>query len=629
MRKVFAKVDPDGSSGKAFTKLEKNVQKALADMFVDMTTDTAEKLGTIKAAGMLKKLNTTNEGGVRYMSRNVESITKDTVKQDLTDVFNGNNVTSGSYIPLLKSTPFAVRYITGYKIDRPVIVDKKKSYFDMHESGKFKEDRSHHYHGMGIDGFIDALTILDDPEFVIEEEKDNGKFHYAFISANNNGEEICIVFQMNVSKLASQMNGYDGGYYNLDITEFVATDEWLEDHGAEPGMSYKDYLLSFSGNSIVYDRSIHREQLEKARNIDSESAGVAASYANNRASDNKVPQPETVVNYESTNNEKIRRKVSVDQAGAEGTLQQKINATMTMAEAKRMIDTAFKVSDIAPYYDGEYKNGEEWLRGEGAEEVAMYIENEYELYRKYIEPKAGLNDYEFSIADVINAYLEGTLVGQEKPKPKRLDISQSTRIKDDRFYSPQKIENAKETYQLALQRATGKDSASVGRARAEILLFSHNKGAAELLGITQAELNKKIRSWTRYSADARNVSERINSGVAEENRWTGIENCSWLSKARVTNEDIDRMVGKIEGDSNGYQRRYIARVMLAADTHIDYSGLNFKFASSQEVNEDYGGHRVKKVAGFYDDSRRLIEIGSGYIDSLTTVTGSKKPQPFG
>ena len=239
--------------------------------------------------------NTTGDGGIMYMSREIEDVTDDTVRVDLTDVFNGNNVASRSYIPLSKTTPFAVRYITGYRTDRPIIVDKKKAYFDMREDGKFKEDRNHHYHGMGIDGFIDALEILNDPEFAILEEMNDGQYHYAFISPNENGEEICVVFQMEVTKNAGQMNGYPGGYYNLDITEFVATDEWLEDHGVEPGTSYKDYLLSFPQNSIAYDRSIHFEQMEKARNADSESAGLAASYVSNRASKDKVTQPDPKV----------------------------------------------------------------------------------------------------------------------------------------------------------------------------------------------------------------------------------------------------------------------------------------------------------------------------------------------
>lgn len=293
-RKAYEELTPD----------QKDAQDihAMKDMFDKIQTAFAESLveasDNFQAAEGQK--NTAKDGGgIKYMSRDVDSVTEDTVRSDLTDVFNGNNVAAASYIPLAKTTPFAVRYITGYMEDRPIIVDKKKAYFDMREDGKFKEDSSHHYHGMGIDGFLDALVILNDPEFAILEDMGNGKHHYAFISSNENGEEICVVFQMNVTKNVGQMNGYPGGYYNLDITEFVATDEWLEEHGVETGTSYKDYLLSFPENSIAYDRSIHFEQLEKARLIDSESAGLAASYDNNRASSDKVTQPDTIVKNES------------------------------------------------------------------------------------------------------------------------------------------------------------------------------------------------------------------------------------------------------------------------------------------------------------------------------------------
>lgn len=157
----YQDVAPESAEGRLIRQLE-DIYSQLQEAFAEGVMDAGETFR--------KTENTTGEGGVRYMSRSIEEVTRDTVKQDLTDVFKGNNVTSGSYIPLLKSTPFAVRYITGYKIDRPVIVDKKKSYFDMRENGRFKEDRSHHYHGMGIDGFIDALSILDDPEFAIQEK---------------------------------------------------------------------------------------------------------------------------------------------------------------------------------------------------------------------------------------------------------------------------------------------------------------------------------------------------------------------------------------------------------------------------------------------------------------------------
>ncbi len=256
--------------------------------------------------------NTTEDGGgVKYMSRDIDSVTKETVRADLTDIFNGNNVTSASYVPLTKSTPFAVRHITGYTVDRPIIVEKKKAYFDMREDGIFKEDSSHHYHGMGIGGFLEAIDILNDPEYAVQELKPNGRVRYAFISTNEDGYEVCVVFEMDVFKPEYTMNGYPGGFYNLDITEFVATDEWMEAHGIEPGTAYVDYLLSLDGNSLAYDRRFHlkymeearvkelEEEQEKARNTDVGSAGVAASHINNRASGDRVTQPGTIVKSES------------------------------------------------------------------------------------------------------------------------------------------------------------------------------------------------------------------------------------------------------------------------------------------------------------------------------------------
>lgn len=95
------------------------------------------------------------------------------------------------------------------------------------------------------------------------------------------------------------MQTYKQHFYNLNITEFVATDEWMEEHGVESGTSYVDYLLSLGGNSLAYDRRFHLEQLEKARNTDVGSTGLAASHINNRAFDDKVTQPGTIVKSES------------------------------------------------------------------------------------------------------------------------------------------------------------------------------------------------------------------------------------------------------------------------------------------------------------------------------------------
>ena len=276
-----------------------SLAKLEADGYYKPIGDTVERMYEI-AAEVANKLEPepVELADVQFMSRTIESVTRETVIQDLTEVYNGINVASASYIPIAKNTPFAVRYATKLWEDLPVIVDKKKAYFDMRPDGKFKEDKNHHYHDMGIDGYVDALKLLEDPDCAIAEPMDNGTTHYAFISENENGEELCVVFQMGVTKKPSQMNGYPGQYYNLDITEFVATDEWLEAHGVEEGVSYRDFLLSFPENSLVYDKKLNGEQLEKARNVDSESAGLAASFINNRAFKDTVPQAKAKVKTE-------------------------------------------------------------------------------------------------------------------------------------------------------------------------------------------------------------------------------------------------------------------------------------------------------------------------------------------
>lgn len=279
------------------------------------------------------------------------------------------------------------------------------------------------------------------------------------------------------------------------------------------------------------------------------------------------------------------------------------NTSMTMAEARRMIETAYRVGEIKEWYadEGTNQTVDEWLKNVGSDDIAMIIENDFDLQRKYINSNTAILDDEYQIEDVIDAYKAGTLVGKEKKKAQRLDVKKETGLKDDRFYAPREIENAKERFELAQQRITNANKQQVIQARADIVIFAHNRNAAELLGISQAELNKKLRSWTRYSASAREISERINAGVPLENRWTGIENSSFVNQASISQKDIDMLVKSVTGDPNGAERKYIARVMLALDTHIDYKGLNFIFESKAELNKKHGfSGRTNGVYNGYD-----------------------------
>lgn len=323
--------------------------------------------------------------------------------------------------------------------------------------------------------------------------------------------------------------------------------------------------------------------IEKADSKPAEAAPNAESSPIESTSENSI----------RSSSENVNEKFSREVKSAE---EDKVNSAMTMDEAKRMLESAFRIFKVNQF--SEYRNADEWLRDVGSEDVELNIESEYSLYQKYIGSNEDILNEEYSLSDVLDAYLEGTLIGKENPKAKRMDTSKNYGLRDDRFYAPQKIENAKEFLTLANQKLTAANRNTVNNARAKVLLFAHNKGAAELLGMSQAELNKKLRSWSAYSAQAKRISEAANRGVAEENRWTGIENCAYISKTVVADGEIERLVGEIKGKPNGYEKRYIARVMLAADTHISYKGLKFVFESKRDVNARLGNPNGR-TNGFY------------------------------
>lgn len=235
----------------------------------------------------------------------------------------------------------------------------------------------------------------------------------------------------------------------------------------------------------------------------------------------------------------------------------------------------------------------------------MILENYSELYHSFIEPiQDELGDN--GIVDVIKAYQRGELSDQDgsrvqKTQKPNLNISESPRVRDERFYSGSNVEATRKDLEIGKQRAVGKDKDSIYQARGKILVFSHNRGAAEKLGISQNELNRLLRSWSAYPTGTLELSKRVNDGIGESAQWHGLENMANLSRFNARNEDVARLVRSISGDSNQFQRNYITRAMMALDTHIDYSGLAFEFRNCEDVKS-----YEKCVNGYYSPAENKI-----------------------
>ncbi|MCR5150362.1 MAG: hypothetical protein K6B52_03955 [Clostridiales bacterium] len=287
---------------------------------------------------------------------------------------------------------------------------------------------------------------------------------------------------------------------------------------------------------------------------------------------------------------------------------------LDMSQAKDMLQRAFNAANFLEYYDGKFKNGDEWLKSEGLRNIALEIEANQALYKKFIEGHPGWVEGKFTTEDVLQAYLDGTLVGKSKENAARIDRSQSDNKADSRFYAPKTIEDAKAQFETAKQKITNSNREAVTKARADILFFAHEKGAAAALGVSDTELNKLLRQWSRYSSRAREASIKINEGAAVTNRWTGIENLSILNRQNITADNIKSMVKSVEGNPSDYEVGYISRAMLSLDTHIDWSWLNFKFDTYQGVNQSRG--MGSRCLGYYDDRQSLIHVtGDGNVVS--------------
>ncbi|MBR5948216.1 MAG: hypothetical protein IKZ82_06155 [Clostridia bacterium] len=305
-----------------------------------------------------------------------------------------------------------------------------------------------------------------------------------------------------------------------------------------------------------------------------------------------------------------------DSGRVTGKASREVDTAMSMAQARDMVQRAFVLSGIKEWYDGEYRNGDEWLKAQGSDEVEMYIENEYTLQEKYLNKIPAYLDGDITVSEILDAYLEGTLQGTvAKPKAQRLDTTQRTEYSDSRFYAPQSYEgeNVTALYETANQRATSANRNEVNVARAKLLFIAHDGNVAETLGISQSEFNKKLRAWSRYSKQALEVSRRINAGVPTSNRWTGIQNCSIINKMAVSDEDILQMVKDISGKSTEYKRQYIGRTMLALDTHIDWSNLSFEFKSG-------GFENKSSTRGMYSQNKISI-ANSGYANTVAHEMG--------
>lgn len=294
--------------------------------------------------------------------------------------------------------------------------------------------------------------------------------------------------------------------------------------------------------------------------------------------------------------------------------QSEINRSMSMKQADHMLESVWNL-----YGKGtENPNFNKWLQETDNDTIELLVESNYNLYKKYVLNNPLLKERENPLVSVMESYRNGTLVGNTNPFISKIDVSRDRRITEDTIYAPKNTEKflmdkvSPKTWEVATQRVTKSNKADVTEARKDILFASHyatndslfgTMTIEDYLGVTPQAINQKLSSWSNYPAYARSLSRRINEGVGDSNKWTGLENSSALNTANITDDDIKSLVKEVKGASSGEAAYYIGKSMMALDTHINWTGLTFDFVKG------LADPKRSNTLGTYTKATETITVG--------------------
>ncbi|MEE3413460.1 MAG: GNAT family N-acetyltransferase, partial [Bacteroidales bacterium] len=397
-------------------------------------------------------------------------------------------------------------------------------------------------------------------------------------------EELCKIKFPNISK-----SNLESAWESLRHTNDLYILQTLSPRNAQDNQKFIDNVIRITG----YDGAIYNDEEADVNNR------VYVAFNSN--------QVKNIDNTNPTNNSDIRYSLSDEEIQAQGdnseqnAIDLEINQSMTPKEAEEMIQRAFVKGDIYDWFDGKYRNGLEWLKGEGSDAVALVLDNDGDLYFKYHTKIDGIINDRFTMEDVLDAYMNGTLTGKTKTGGKRLAVETDTGFKDDRFYAPKEATEGIELYNKANERVTNKNREEIYKARADFIINAQQEGYIESLGIDSKEAMQKMKQWANYNKRAYNLSNYINKDTSLQNRWSGIENSSIVNHISTTEEQLESMVKEVKGNSSEYERKYITATLLAIDCHTDFSNVTFDFTDKILQDRD-------SILGQYNPKDDVISI---------------------
>lgn len=384
------------------------------------------------------------------------------------------------------------------------------------------------------------------------------------------------------------------------------------------------------------DRSVTRrkettaeEKLEKVKtfkNAEEFIASLSKEELASRAKKYKTPEEFIASFDEELNSIQFEELVDKQQAQAELDPEDIRIAEKVSMENLREIFRRFFPNVAEFYKEDGIRNVDDYLENIDSEIIAMEIDSDRIGNESFIRL---LGDdelaWEMDKSNIIDLYKQKLLTPSLTKKAFNVKDQKFEDIpvnRESKFYEtslPQQNADIKKIYEVATSRASKANQAEVVKARKELFLaWATNKDVANQLGVTPAELNKKIRTYTGASVASMETQNRLNSGVPDQFKWTGITNSNFIFKNNLPIESVDKVVNsvRVKVDKNSWSsqsgeslRRYIMNTFLSIDTRLNYSDLNFDVGT------------LDRALGQYSHKELLITIATGSQNTVAHEIG--------
>ena len=299
-----------------------------------------------------------------------------------------------------------------------------------------------------------------------------------------------------------------------------------------------------------------------------------------------------------------------------------ISRVISKSDFERRVQMLY--NEYKNYFDEDITSWQKWIQ-EDPYNVYLSLDSDAAFNRNYMQNISG----DITPHDLVEAYLGGMLNDanqqfyQHTQSPiESTDVGERDLPWQAAEQTKLSANEARSLFQLASQRKNKSNESEVMEARKDMLLFYNtDRELSAKIGITDSELNKKIRSMVGFSFASKQLHEGLNENIPTEHQWSGMLNSSFVGHNSISPEDLDQFVKGIDvseageksyyGQNGESLRKYIATTFMAIDTRLSYDDLSFKI----------GQFEKKTTRGKFHSSENSITISDVNVGTVAHEIG--------